>query len=155
LPRSPRMAGSWAHVTSAQEAQAQQAARSQVPATLLQAPSYVTVYPAAGYAPLGAVARWRAPTGQVRTGLLFAPSGTTAGSTVPVWVDRAGQLTNSPLGPAQLATRACLAGEVAVGILAIALIAVGRLVRWILDRRRMAAWDADWLVTEPRWTSRQ
>jgi hypothetical protein len=85
---------------------------------------------------------------------LFAPSGTTAGSTVPVWVDRAGQLTDPLLGPTQLATRACLAGEVAVGILAIALIAVGRLVRWILDRRRMAAWDADWLVTEPRWSSR-
>jgi hypothetical protein len=50
-PFAANAAGSWAYVTSAQEAQAQQAGRSQVPVTLLQAPSHVTVYPAAGYAP--------------------------------------------------------------------------------------------------------
>lgn len=115
----------------------------------------MTAYPATGYRPLGAVARWQAPDGHVRTGILFPPSGTTAGSTVPVWVDRAGQLADPPLGQAQLAARAHLAEEVAVGALAIALIAACWLVRWALDCRRMAAWDADWLATGPRWSLRR
>lgn len=27
------------------------------------------------------------------------------------------------------------------------------LAHWVLDRRRLAAWDAEWRVTGPRWTS--
>ena len=115
----------------------------------------VTAYPGAGVLPLGVDARWRAPGGQLRTGLLFAPSGATAGSTILVWVNRAGQLADPPLGRAQLAARAQLAGEVAVGVLAITLAVIGWLARRSLNRRRMAAWDADWLATGPRWTSRR
>ncbi len=92
-PFAAHAAGSWAYATSAREAQAQRAALRQVPATLLQAPSHVTSYPGAGYVSLVVDARWRAPDGQVRTGILFPPFGATAGSTVPVWVDRAGQLS--------------------------------------------------------------
>lgn len=69
-PFAAHAAGSWAYATSAREAQAQRAALRQVPATLLRAPSQVTAYPAAGYTPLGAAARWRAPDGQVRAGIL-------------------------------------------------------------------------------------
>jgi hypothetical protein len=29
------------------------------------------------------------------------------------------------------------------------------LSRLVLDRRRLAAWDSDWGLTGPRWTSRQ
>jgi hypothetical protein len=74
---------------------------------------------------------------------------------VPVWVDRAGRLTDPPLGRAQLVTRAHLAEEVVVGTLAIALIAACWLGRRVLDGRRMAAWDADWLATGPRWSPRR
>lgn len=150
-PFAAHAAGSWAYATSAREAQAQRAALRQVPATLLPTPAY----PATGYGPLGAVARWQAPDGQVRVGILFPPSGTTVGSTVPVWVDRADQLADPPLGQAQLITRAHLAEEAAVGTLTIALIAACWLVRWRLDCRRIAAWDADWLATGPRWRPRR
>jgi hypothetical protein len=34
-------------------------------------------------------------------------------------------------------------------------IIIGMLVRRALDRRRMAAWDRDWLATGPRWTPRR
>ena len=61
----------------------------------------------------------------------------------------------SPLGHAQLATRAQLAGEAAVGVLAIVLAAPGWLARRSLNRRRLAAWDAEWLATGPRWTRRR
>ena len=72
-----------------------------------------------------------------------------------MWVNHAGQLADPPLSRAQLATRAQLAEEVTVGVLAITLAVIGWLVRRSLDRRRMAAWDADWLATGPRWTPRR
>jgi hypothetical protein len=154
-PFAAHTAGSWAYASYAREAQAQRAALRQVPATLLQAPPEMTAYPGAGDIPLGVNARWRAPDGQLRTGLVFGPAGATAGSTVPVWVNHVGQLVDPPLGHAQLATRAQLARELAAGTLAVVLIVIGWLTRRALDRRRMAAWDADWLATGPRWTPRR
>lgn len=35
------------------------------------------------------------------------------------------------------------------------LAAVSRVVSLVLDRRRLARWEADWLVTGPRWTGRR
>lgn len=154
-PFAAHAAGSWAHATYARQAQAQRAVLRQVPATLLQAPSKLTAFPGAGVVPLGVDARWLAPDGQARTGLLFVPADATAGSTVLVWVDHAGRLADPPLGRTQLATRAQLAGEAAVGALAIALAVTGWLARRSLNRRRLAAWDADWLATGPRWTPRR
>jgi hypothetical protein len=29
------------------------------------------------------------------------------------------------------------------------------LTRWVLDRRRLAVWDARWRATGPQWTGRQ
>jgi hypothetical protein len=158
-PFAAHAAGSWAYAASARRAQAQRATLRQVPATLLQAPSRVLANPGAGYAPTGVDARWRAPDGQVRTGILspplaVLPAGAAARATIPVWVDWAGRLADPPLGHTQLAVRAYLAEGAAVGALAIALIAACWLVRWALNRRRMAAWDADWLAIAPRWRPR-
>jgi len=44
---------------------------------------------------------------------------------------------------------------VAVGGLAVVLIMAAWLVRRDIDRRRMAAWDADWLANGPRWSPRR
>jgi len=154
-PFAAHAAGSWAYATYAREAQAQRAVLRQVPATVLQAPPKLTAFPGAGVVPLGVDARWRAPDGQARTGLLFVPADATAGSTVLVWVDHAGRLADPPLGRAQLATRAQLAEEAAVGVLAITLAVIGSLARRSLDRRRLAAWDAEWLATGPRWSPRR
>ena len=59
------------------------------------------------------------------------------------------------LSRAQLSARAQLAAELAIGTLAIAVAAVSWMTRRVLDRRRMAAWDADWLATGPRWSPRR
>jgi len=150
-PFAAHAAGSWTYATSAREAQAQQAAWHQVRATLLQAAT------PGGLAEDGseAQARWKAPDGQARTGEVFVVSTAPAGSTVPVWVDQAGQLTNAPLAHSQVTGRADLARWTAVAALAIVLIIVGWAARWALDRRRLAAWDAEWLATGPRWSSRR
>jgi hypothetical protein len=150
-PFAAQAAGSWTYAASAREAQAQQAALHQVPATLLQA---ATPWSAGQYG-AGANARWRAPDGQVRTGDVFAPGGTAAGSTVMVWVNQAGQLTDSPLQHSQVTGRAVMARVFAVAALAVTLIIVGWAARRALDRRRLAAWDAEWLASGPRWSPRR
>lgn len=152
VPFAAHAAGNWAYATSAREAQAQRASLHQVRATLLEA---APAWNANGAGVPEVDARWRAPDGQVRTGEVFVPVGAAAGSTVLVWTGRTGQLTGPPLGPAQVASRAQLAAAAAAGSLAIALIAAGWLARRSLDRRRLAAWDADWLATGPRWSPRR
>ena len=154
-PFAVHTAGNWAYATSGREAQAQRATLRQVPATLLQAPAAAASNLGAGAALLRVGARWRAPDGRERTGELVIPAGTTAGSTMAVWVDQAGQLAGPPLSHVQLVTRAQLASELAVGALAIALVTATWLSRRILDRRRMAAWDADWRATGARWNPRR
>ncbi len=153
-PFAVHTAGSWTYATSAREAQAQRATLRQVPATLMQTSPHTAADPGAGGAFLSVGARWRAPDGQERTGELVVAYGTDTGSTVPVWVDQAGRLADPPLSRVQLVTRAQLARELAVGALAIALVGATWLTRRILDRHRMAAWDADWRATGSRWSPR-
>jgi hypothetical protein len=147
-PFAAQAAGSWTYATSVREAQAQQAELHHVGATLLQA---TTAWSAGPYGS-GADARWRAPDGQVRTGDVFPSVGTPAGSTVMVWVNQAGQLTDPPLQPDQITGRVDMARVLAVAVLAVTLLIACWAVRWTLDRRRLASWDADWLATGPRWT---
>jgi hypothetical protein len=91
----------------------------------------------------------------VRTGQVFVPSGAAVGSTVMVWTNRAGQLTDSPLMHTQVVDRAVMSRVLAVAALGVLLIAVGMLARRALDKRRLAAWDAEWLATGPRWSHRR
>jgi len=149
-PFAAHVAGSWAYAMSAREAQAQQAALHQVPATLLQA---TTLWSIEGGAE--AQARWRAPDGQVCTGQIFVAGSAPAGSTVMVWTNQAGQPADSPLQHSQVTVRADLARTLAVAALAVTLVIIGLGGRWVLDRRRLTAWDAEWLATEPRWSSRR
>jgi len=149
-PFAAHAAGHWTYARSAREAQAQQAALHQVPATLLQAATPWALSEGGAEAQ----ARWKAPDGQVRTGEVFVGSIASAGSTVTVWVNQSGQLTDSPLQQNQVTGRAVIARVLAVTALAVALIIIGWAARRALDRRRLAAWDAEWLATERRWSSR-
>lgn len=126
----------------------------QVPATLLEAAPTWSAY-GNGVGVPGVEARRRTPDGRVRTGEVFVPAGAAVGSTMLVWTNRAGQLTGPPLGPVQLTSRAQMTAAAAAGSLAITLITVGWLTRGSLDRRRLAAWDADWLANGPQWSPRR
>jgi hypothetical protein len=72
-----------------------------------------------------------------------------------VWIDRSGQLTASPLQRGDVVEEVSLAASLAAMAVAGALAVVGLITRWVLDRRRLAAWDARWRATGPQWTGRQ
>ncbi|HTT53797.1 MAG TPA: hypothetical protein VMH35_20575 [Streptosporangiaceae bacterium] len=116
----------------------------QVPAVLLATAQNV---------PAGTVrARWRAPDGARRAGPILVPPGAKAGSTVPVWVDQAGRLTGTPL-EGSVTAQAGLAAVTAVALLGLLVWGGGLLLHGLLEQRRLAAWDADWQITEPEWTA--
>ena len=99
-------------------------------------------------------ARWTAPDGTRRTGTVSVSWGAKASSSVMVWVDASGRLTGPPLRPSQARGQAVLAAVLAPIVLGLLLLCVGGLAHYALGRRRMAAWDFDWQVTEPQWTRR-
>ena len=97
-------------------------------------------------------ARWTAPDGTRHTGAVLAAPGTTAGRAVMVWVDTAGRLTgHPPLQLSQVRGQAVLATMLTALAVGFILLCTGLLAHAVLGRRRLAAWDADWLATEPQW----
>jgi hypothetical protein len=144
---------SW-HWASAAGLRAEQIIRYKVHATLLEnAPGalYSPYWPVA----MPALARWTAPNGSLRTGLVDADSGGRAGTMVTIWTDETGR----PIGQAprrgQVTTQAALAAVDAAIVLGIVLLVAGTLALRSVNRRKLAAWDAAWQVVGPQWTSRR
>ncbi len=145
-------AAHWAADSAVREMRSQQAAFREVRAVLLEQPVPQRAF-GASLDPR-AWARWTAPDGSQHTGYVTAPLDAVIGGTVSTWVDRSGHLV-SPLLPDQAALRSDIAASAAVGVAGISVLLLGLAVRRALDRRRLAAWDADWLATGPRWTTRR
>jgi len=150
-PFVARFASNSAYGWALHTARTQQATFSQVPAVLLNVPSTGDWLASDGLAD----ARWTAPDGRTRTGQVPAPAGATAGSTVLVWTTPDGTITSRPMQRTQVSNTAVLTAIAAVGGLAVALTFLGWAIRWALDRRRLAGWEADWLTNGPRWTTRR
>lgn len=108
-----------------------------------------TAYSLSGYVPVEAT--WRSVTGMRRTGQVMAPGGSPKGSTVLVWTDDAGNLVGPPLLAYQIAGEGQMAAFGAIAGLGALYLCEAAIVRRVLNRRRMAAWDADWVVTAPVW----
>lgn len=144
-------AGRLAYNLGSRTAHAQQIARHRVPAVLLTAAP-----PAAPGSSLSNTrARWAASDGTRRTGMIPAPAGARAGSTVLIWVDATGQLTSEPMQRSRVWFLVAAATVLAFVLTSLIVLCIGRLARYPLDRRRLAAWDADWRATEPQWTGRR
>jgi hypothetical protein len=98
-------------------------------------------------------ARWTGPDGAGHTGMIFAEAGVRRGSAVPLWVDEHGiavappERTNAP-------TDAVMAALLAAGGVVTGLAGLRRIVVWRLNRRRLRAWQEEWLVVGPRWSHR-
>lgn len=153
-PFAALAAGAWAHARAHDAQLSERASWHRVPALVLKVTTGVQAD--GGYAALGsqAQARWTAPDGTVISGEIPIAPGTAAGATVWMWTTSDGKLTDPPLQDSQVTGDAVLAGTVSVIALATVLTVTGMLARYVLDRRRMAAWDAEWRATGPRWTTR-
>lgn len=96
-------------------------------------------------------ARWTAG-GKAHEGLIPAVSGTSAGATVAVWLDHSGHVRTPPLTRAQASNRVLIAAAAALAVLAVAVAGLGAFGRSVLNRRRIAAWEAEWRLVGPRWS---
>jgi hypothetical protein len=97
-------------------------------------------------------ARWTPPGGHVRRGVISVPAGMPAGSRVRIWLDSAGRWAGLPLGRQIVGMRVTTAVMGTIIVLAAVLGAVACVGHWLLDRRRLAGWEADWNCVGPQWT---
>jgi hypothetical protein len=96
-------------------------------------------------------ARWKAD-GQLKAGLIPAVSGSRAGATVSVWLDPTGHVRVPPLTSGQAQERVISAAAGALAALAALLALLGVAGRCAINRKRLAAWEAAWQLTGPRWS---
>jgi len=93
-------------------------------------------------------ARWHV-AGATRTGTVAASPGLHRGTRVPVWLDRRGHPVSAPPTQSQVAMSSVGTG---LGLLFAILAGVGvgwLVLRLILDRARLAAWERDWRRFNP------
>jgi hypothetical protein len=98
-------------------------------------------------------ARWTAPDGAPRHGLVAVGLNARARQTVPVWVTASGQLTTPRLTRAGVVEREVIAGIAGPAALAVLLSIMACVVRVVANRRRMAGWTKAWEAIGPRWSS--
>jgi hypothetical protein len=145
-------AGHVAYTDSLRVAHAQERTDHQTTAVLLAAPSTSS---AGGYtisSLVSADARWTTPTGASRTGIVQIPAASVKGEPVKIWTDAAGNVTSAPATEAQASGQGTFAAVMAVVLTLVTCFTTAGVTRMILNRRRLAAWDADWTVTAPMWT---
>jgi hypothetical protein len=100
---------------------------------------------------LMAKAVWQAPNGDQRSGVLDVGPQDRTGQRIPLWTDDFGNPAVPPETAAELRMQAVVVGLlVAVGWLLV-VIAGYTVVRWRLDRRRLAQWELEWAQAHSRW----
>jgi hypothetical protein len=152
-PIAAQAAAGWAHQAGTPGPGAGAGSAHPVRAVLLQPAAAVHAGAAPGpTAQVWVRARWDSPGAPARSGEVLAPLGSPAGSVVTAWVDASGRVTAPPPEPGQTTNETVLAVIVALAAVAFALLAVLRLTQRFLNWRRLAAWEAAWSATAPRWT---
>ncbi|MFJ9104499.1 hypothetical protein ACIRJM_39240 [Streptomyces sp. NPDC102405] len=101
-----------------------------------------------------ATVRWRTPDGSARTGHTLVDTGLKAGTRVVVWQDGHGTLVAAPPSAGEAAVEAGALGMAAGLALTGAVLGMGAVVRWRLDRQRIDSWGQEWDLVGPRWGHR-
>jgi hypothetical protein len=151
-PLAGQLAAHASYQDALQVRQEQLATRHAVQAALTAGASLISGYSLSTEVP--AAATWTSASGVRRSGEVPALAGSPAGSAVTVWTDRRGYLVSPPLEVSAAAGQADAAMTGALAGTAVAAAAAAVAIRQVLNRRRMAAWDADWLVTARAWNRR-
>lgn len=96
-------------------------------------------------------ARWSFQ-GHKHSGEVPVLAGSRAGDLQKIYLNDAGQVQTPPLNASQLADRTDTITFIVLGTLAMVLLVLKGIARRILDSRRIAAWESDWLAVGPRWS---
>ncbi|MBV9793031.1 MAG: hypothetical protein JO016_03755 [Actinobacteria bacterium] len=144
--------GRWAWDGGAATAQAERAAWHQVSAVVLEGAARPQNDPYGAVYLTTVPVRW-ITAGTAHTGRVTTAAGVKTGAKVSIWTKASGELTNAPLGRSQIAHQAFFAGLLAVLGFSLLLGVTSLAIRRILQRRRMAAWDAEWRATGPLWSN--
>lgn len=154
-PLAMFLAGDAAHRHYARAAQHQAATRHHTTAVLVEdaprhpepgsAEARKTRYPTE--------VRFTDPDGDTHTAETDVQPGLPKGSSIRVWADTGGKITDPPLTPGQVRIHAMGSAIIAaLGVHAAAAAAYGMAAR-VIQRRDLAAWDTAWAETAPRWTT--
>jgi hypothetical protein len=147
------IAGRWAQEDNAAAWQAQQSWH-RVPALLLaSAPGPMFPDGGANSWTVWTSARWTVG-GRTHVGNVPATSGSQAGTTITAWLDQAGN-PRLPLTSAAASDRVITASAIAVGALALLLASMAVIAHRVLNRRRLAMWEAAWTSAGPEWSGRR
>jgi hypothetical protein len=150
-PLAAGAASLWVHAGNAAARQAQRSWH-RVPAVLLRAaPGPLMSDNGANTWLVETPARWTSG-GRAHTGKIPAAAGSRADAVVPVWLDRAGNVRIPPPTADQVQERVIVVAAAALAALAVLLASLALLARWVLDRRRLAGWDAAWQAVGPQWS---
>jgi hypothetical protein len=141
----------WALTSARQAANVQQQNSYQVRAVVLSVPQTgPDSYSVTGM--IEAQAQWTSHNGTLRSGDIAAPVDSAKGDDVAIWTDAAGNVTSPPMTAAQVADQSTVGTVIAVVLTLLFVGFAAGITRFIINRRRMAAWDAAWEVTAPVWS---
>jgi hypothetical protein len=156
VPAGAVAAGRWTDHWALHRAQVQRAVNHEVNATLLDDSAAIgTPNPYSSVEGNWVPARWQRAGQPPRTGEVFAVAGARKGSTVRIWTDPTGAITDPPMGHRDVVGDVWLAVITTCLVLSLVLLAAWTLVRRALDRRRLNAWEAEWRASGPLWTGRR
>jgi hypothetical protein len=94
---------------------------------------------------------WTGSAGSVRHGPMLVVAGTTAGSSVPIWVDRSGNMTTAPIDQGEISSTTLAVGVVATVVVPTVVWGLYGLLCAVLDAHRRRRWALDWMRVERTW----
>jgi hypothetical protein len=153
LVGSPAAAITAGHFVSASSQRADHTVRYKIHATLehdAPGPLYCPYGPVA----MPTLARWTAPDGSSHVGMVHDDSAARAGTAVTIWTTESGRPIGPPPRPGQETRRAAVTAVAAFMGVGLVVLISGLVVTALMNRRRLAAWDAAWREFGPRWTSK-
>jgi len=148
-PFAARLAGHLSYLSGLRSRQEQLATRHEVQAVLSEDAGPVGGYSLSAY--VLTEASWTSAGGVRRSGEVPAEPGSPKGSTVAVWTDGNGYLDSPPLSLPEVANQADAATIGVIVAAGVIYICGAAATRQLANRRRMAAWDSDWVTTARAW----
>lgn len=152
LLAAPLAVAAGSSVAAGVDATVQHQAHTRLPerATLLRD---AAAQPSPGSLQTATLAAWLGPDGTFHVGSVPARPGTRAGTSVGIWVDRAGRPVEAPLAAGTARAQALVAGAVTFLAVVIAGLALHLSVLGVLNRRRSRRWETGWQAVQPLWGS--